>query len=372
VDYLKLDGCYNNESGFYHDYPAMGTALQATGRDIVYSCSWPAYLGGNESAKPFDLMVDAGCNTWRNWIDIQCDWGVLDRIIEHWGQYSEELAATAGPGRWHDPDMLLIGAGCLSQAEERTQMAIWSVTASPLVMGNDLRNVSQASKAILLNKDAVAVDQDGLGKMGKRLQTASSSPATTFVDVTGTYVDSKGKYDVDAVSTARSGTQLWARELSGGAVAVALYNRAGGSPAGITLVAAGKYCSKGKAMGGGAGFGYSLGSCRDAAAADLDCTSGYFTYSASYNGQCKCALDACADRGSSGSYIIYKLAPDAPPVGPDITVHFADVGLQGPVTVYDIWAQEKVGEFQESYTAANVSFHGSAFLRLTGSSSITV
>ena len=42
-------------------YPKMGMALQASGRDIVYSCSWPAYLGGNETSKPFDAMIAAGC-----------------------------------------------------------------------------------------------------------------------------------------------------------------------------------------------------------------------------------------------------------------------------------------------------------------------
>jgi alpha-N-acetylgalactosaminidase len=83
----------------------MGTALQASGRDIVYSCSWPAYLGGNESAKPFDLMIQAGCNSWRNWEDIQCDWGVLSNIIDHWGRYTAVLQAWAGRGHWHDPDV---------------------------------------------------------------------------------------------------------------------------------------------------------------------------------------------------------------------------------------------------------------------------
>lgn len=42
VDYLKLDGCNNNKTGYQQGYPAMGAALQATGRNIVYSCSWPA------------------------------------------------------------------------------------------------------------------------------------------------------------------------------------------------------------------------------------------------------------------------------------------------------------------------------------------
>lgn len=340
VDYLKLDGCYNNKAGFVHDYPAMGTALHASGRDIVYSCSWPAYLGGDESAKPFDAMINAGCNLWRNWIDIQCDWGVLDRIIEHWGRYGEVMVAAAGPGHWHDPDMLLIGAGCLTLDEERTQMAIWSIAAAPLIMGNDLRQVPVVSKTILLNKDAIAVDQDSLGKMGKRLQAASSS------------------------------TQIWARELSGGDVAVALYNREAGSPAGIREIAEHKYCAKAKAMGGEPGFGFSLLACRDAVANDTDCASGYFHYSRSYNGQCKCALDACDNRVGGESYNIYKLDPNAGPAGSNITIVFSDVGLQGQACVYDIWAQEKVGEFQGSYTAQNVSFHGTAFLRLSSCDSI--
>lgn len=41
VDYLKLDGCYNNRTGFVTGYPAMGVALQGSGRNITYSCSWP-------------------------------------------------------------------------------------------------------------------------------------------------------------------------------------------------------------------------------------------------------------------------------------------------------------------------------------------
>ena len=52
----------------------------------------------------------------------------------------------AGPGHWHDMDMLLIGANCITMEEERTQMAMWSISAAPLIMGNDLRNVSDVSK----------------------------------------------------------------------------------------------------------------------------------------------------------------------------------------------------------------------------------
>ena len=274
------------------------------GRDIVYSCSWPAYLGGNESAKPWAAMIAAGCNSWRNWEDIQCDWGVLAAIIGHWGEFSEELAAWAGPGHWHDPDMLLIGNGCLSHAEEQTQMALWSVWAAPLIMGNDLRNVSAASRAILQNKGAIAVDQDPLGKMGRRINSTTES-------------------------------EIWARELEGGDVAVALFNKNGGAPAGIKAIEQGACasplapsssyiilscvslrpgtvvcahlshsiacgcpdCSNSVGVDNHSSFGYSLASCRDAVLAKKCAPDGYFYYGQGYNGQCTCAKDACVKRG---------------------------------------------------------------------------
>ena len=55
--------------------------------------------------------------------------------------------------------MLLIGVPAISDDEARTQMAIWSILGAPLIMGNDLRNVSATCAAILLNPEAIAVDQ---------------------------------------------------------------------------------------------------------------------------------------------------------------------------------------------------------------------
>ena len=102
VDYLKVDGCGDN-SYYPYGYNAMGAALEASGRDIVYSCSWPAYIGSDESVKPFNTFIMDGCNLWRNWDDIQCDAGSLMSIVDHWGQWGPVLAPWAGPGHWHDP-----------------------------------------------------------------------------------------------------------------------------------------------------------------------------------------------------------------------------------------------------------------------------
>lgn len=48
-----------------------------------------------------------------------------ESIINHFGNYSKFLQQYAGPGHWHDPDMLLIGNPCITEDEARTQMAIW-------------------------------------------------------------------------------------------------------------------------------------------------------------------------------------------------------------------------------------------------------
>ena len=71
-------------------------------------------------------------------------------------------APYAGPGRWNDPDMLEVGNGHMSDDEYRTHMSFWALTAAPLLAGNDIRSMSEATKAILLNKEVIGIDQDAL------------------------------------------------------------------------------------------------------------------------------------------------------------------------------------------------------------------
>lgn len=78
-------------------------------------------------------------------------------------------APYAGPGHWNDPDMLEIGNGHMSEDEYRTHMSLWSLLASPLLAGNDVRSMSASTKSILLNKEVIAIDQDALGKQATRV-----------------------------------------------------------------------------------------------------------------------------------------------------------------------------------------------------------
>uniref|UniRef100_A0A674ED32 Alpha-galactosidase n=1 Tax=Salmo trutta TaxID=8032 RepID=A0A674ED32_SALTR len=101
VDFLKLDGCYSNEEEQQKGYPLMSKALNATGRPIGYSCSWPAYRGGLLPSVNYTLLGEI-CNLWRNYDDIQDSWDSVQEITD-WFFDNQEILQ---PGRWNDPDMV--------------------------------------------------------------------------------------------------------------------------------------------------------------------------------------------------------------------------------------------------------------------------
>lgn len=158
IDYLKYDWCsagsiYKNEQ-LHPVYQKMGDALEATGRPIVYSlCEYG--LGDVQK-----WGADVSGNLWRTTDDISDGWSSMIGNVEK----QVPTAPYAGPGHWNDPDMLEIGNGHMSDDEYRTHMSLWALVAAPLLAGNDVRNMSDATKAILLNRDVIAVDQDPLGK----------------------------------------------------------------------------------------------------------------------------------------------------------------------------------------------------------------
>ena len=196
IDYLKYDLCSFipdvMEKQEPHDkaaqmrlmiaaYTKMGKALKATGRPIVFSLcqyGWDA---------PWEWAPALGGNSWRTTGDISADW---DRIYAILSQ-QDGLAKYAGPGHWNDPDMLEVGNGKLTLRENRSHFSMWAILAAPLLAGNDLPNMKPEIKAILTNRDVIAINQDSLGKQGTRA-----------------YSDGE--------------VEVWTRQLSGGALAVAV------------------------------------------------------------------------------------------------------------------------------------------------------
>jgi alpha-galactosidase len=198
IDYLKYDLCSFRSAVMtakapddkaeqmrlmFAAYKKMDDALKSTGRPIVYSlCQY-----GWDSVWEWGPQV--GANLWRTTGDIQANWNSMYTILN----LQAGLAKYAGPGHWNDPDMLEVGNGKLTLGENRVHFSMWAMLAAPLLAGNDLPNMSPDVKAILTNKDVIAIDQDKLGHEGTR-------------------VYSDGEVDV------------WTRHLVGGAMAIAVVN----------------------------------------------------------------------------------------------------------------------------------------------------
>lgn len=183
VDYLKYDNCAEAPgSNRQQDYERMRDALKNTGRDVVYSiCAWG-----------FSEWMPATGNLWRISGDIENSWASVAYIIEQ----AAPLSRYAGPGHWNDLDMLQVGNGVLTLNESRTQMTMWAIMAAPLLTGNDIRIMTDSVKAIYMNADMIAVNQDSAGIPGYRLKN-------------------------------EAGKQIWVRPLKGensGKLAIALYN----------------------------------------------------------------------------------------------------------------------------------------------------
>ncbi len=163
IDYLKYDWCYTEGLKAEGAYKTITAALRKAGRPIVLSmCEWG-------QSKPWEWAASVG-HLWRTAGDI---YNCFDCIEDHgswksWGvmqilDMQVALRKYAGPGHWNDPDMLEIGNGKLSPAEDRAHFTMWAMLAAPLIAGNDLRNMTKETMEVLKNKEVIAVNQDALG-----------------------------------------------------------------------------------------------------------------------------------------------------------------------------------------------------------------
>jgi alpha-galactosidase len=124
--------------------------------------------------------------------------GVLDIL-----DAEADLNGYARPGHWNDPDMLEVGNGGMTATEYRSHFSLWAILAAPLMAGNDLRSMTPEIHDILTNKEVIAIDQDPLGRQGRRV--------------------------------AKDGDlEVWAKQMQDGSRAVVLLNR-GASPQPVTV-----------------------------------------------------------------------------------------------------------------------------------------
>lgn len=157
-DFVKYDWCMANKDGLtqQESFTRFGKALKATRRPIIYSIH-------SEPNLPVLAWRPQVAHMWRTTPDIKDNWTSMigTGMINAFGQ------RYTGPGSWNDADMLEVGNGGMTDAEYRTHMSMWSIMASPLLLGNDLRSMTPSTREIIANKYAIAVNQDKLAAPSK-------------------------------------------------------------------------------------------------------------------------------------------------------------------------------------------------------------
>lgn len=206
VDYLKYDWHPNDPE----HTGGMALALRTTGRDIVFSLS---------NSAPFEYADELSslCQLARTTGDIRDQWVKSDRYEEWtWGLRDiwdghERWRPFSRPGFFADADMLVVGnvgwdgtlhPTALTPDEQYTHITLWTLWASPLLLGCPLERLDRFTLSLLTNDEVIAVNQDELGLMARTV----SEDGTRYV---------------------------LRKKLADGSVAVGLFNR-GDTPADVS------------------------------------------------------------------------------------------------------------------------------------------
>ena len=210
-DFLKYDWCSYGDAAdedslddLQRPYRLISGILARQPRDIVLNLcqygmgrvwEWGQEVGGHSWRTAGDLGHDVVGNLFRDGFDVYS---------------ANELHRFGGPGGWNDPDYLLIGilssafvedrkeggnlASPLSPNEQYTHVSLWALVAAPLIFSGDITRLDDFTLGLLTNDEIIEVDQDPLGKPGRRVSKTGD-------------------------------LEVWARELEDGSTAVGLFNR---------------------------------------------------------------------------------------------------------------------------------------------------
>jgi len=179
-DLLKYDLCsYRRTPGaktleeHMAPYAKMGGILKSMPRDIVMNLcqygledvwKWGGDVGGQSWRTTGDLGLEKDT-------DLPGFYSIGFKNAEHW-EY-------AGPGKWNDPDYVLIGVVGdahtwqsgkppervkLTAHEQYSYMSMWALMASPLFFGGDMARLDDFTMNVLCNAEVIGINQDMQGK----------------------------------------------------------------------------------------------------------------------------------------------------------------------------------------------------------------
>lgn len=147
-DFLKVDWCggellkLNEETA----YTKIIDVVRAIDPNIVFNvCRWQF---------PGEWVINKA-DSWRISGDIQDKFSSILKIID----LNADLHKYASAGHYNDMDMLQVGRG-MTYEEDKTHFSMWCMMNSPLLAGNDLRNMTRETISILTNKELIALNQD--------------------------------------------------------------------------------------------------------------------------------------------------------------------------------------------------------------------
>lgn len=160
VDYLKYDLChFPGSADIRNAYLTMSMALKATGREIMYAAC-PVGQG-----EPHKWMRSVGAHLYRSTGDINDNF----ESFRNNAMSQFRSLGNSAPGCFNDIDMLVVGMGgnghvsysngCTND-EYLMHFALWCVFGAPLMIGCDLRNISDEVRDILQNRELIAIDGD--------------------------------------------------------------------------------------------------------------------------------------------------------------------------------------------------------------------
>jgi len=147
-DFLKVDWCGGEKMNLNEEseYSKIIDAVKAIDSNLVFNvCRWQ-FPG---------VWVTKKADSWRISGDIQATFSSILKIID----LNAELYPYSSKGHYNDMDMLQVGRG-MSYDEDKAHFSMWCMMNSPLLAGNDLRQMSKPTIEILTNKEVIALNQD--------------------------------------------------------------------------------------------------------------------------------------------------------------------------------------------------------------------
>jgi hypothetical protein len=167
VDLLKVD-CIADHPYKISEIRQIRRAIDKTGRPIVLSLSpGPTNLDHATEVGQFANMWRISDDVWDFWVNAK-PWPMS--VSSQFARFAAWAPYTK-PGAWPDGDMLPLGelrpepgegkarTTRLTPTEQQTQMTLWSMARSPLILGANLTLLDDATTKLLTNADLIRIDQ---------------------------------------------------------------------------------------------------------------------------------------------------------------------------------------------------------------------